>query len=129
MNIFTENIGLAATTRRWLVRLDGSFALFDESGREVSPRGRKARAIIVYLVAHQDVRVPRERLMTLLWGDRGEPQARNSLRQSLVEIRRACGSLISTDREQVWINGATLEDDSSTSATGEFAEDLNHITP
>ena len=30
----------------------------------------------------------RERLASLLWGDRGEEQARNSLRQSLAVLRK-----------------------------------------
>ena len=116
-------------TGRWRVRDAGPLAIFDQNGREVSLPGRKARAIIVYLVAHEGQRIPRERLMALLWGDRGQPQARNSLRQSLAEIRRACGNLLSAEREQVWIEGAILEKDSATSAGGQFAEDLNHLTP
>ena len=128
MNSLLASIEPAIPIRRWRVRIDGPFALLDGNGREISPLGRKSRAIIVYLVAHPDVRVPRERLTTLLWGDRGQQQARDSLRQALAEIRRACGNLVSSNREQVWINGALVERDSTPDA-GEFAEDLNHITP
>ncbi|HJR82749.1 MAG TPA: BTAD domain-containing putative transcriptional regulator, partial [Sphingomicrobium sp.] len=110
------------------MRIDGPFALLDGTGHEISPLGRKSRAIIVYLIAHSDVRVPRERLITLLWGDRGQQQARDSFRQALAEIRRACGNLVSSNREQVWINGALIVRDSTPDA-GELAEDLNHITP
>lgn len=129
MNISIQGVEFS-TARRWRARLDGSFALFDETDRDVSPRGRKARAIIVYLITHQGLRVPRERLMALLWGDRGEQQARDSLRQALAEIRRACGNLINAERDQVWIDGASLTRDTLAIAdAGEFAEDLNHITP
>ncbi len=129
MNISIQGVEFS-TACRWRARLDGSFALFDQSDHDVSPRGRKARAIIVYLIFHQDMRVPRERLMALLWGDRGEQQARDSLRQALAEIRRSCGDLISADRDQLWIDGASLTRDTpAAAAAGEFAEDLNHITP
>ena len=116
-------------TGRWRVRVAGPLAIFDQNGREVSLPGRKARAIIVYLVAREGRRTPRERLMALLWGDRGQLQARNSLRQSLAEIRRACGDLLNAERENVWIDGAVLEKVSATFVGGQFAEDLNHITP
>ena len=128
MNVLLANIEPAVPLRRWRVRTEGPFALLDGTGREISPLGRKSRAIIVYLIAHSDVRVPRERLITLLWGDRGQQQARNSFRQSLAEIRRACGSLVNSSREQVWIDEAVIVRD-STPGAGEFAEDLNHITP
>jgi DNA-binding SARP family transcriptional activator len=128
MNILTMGIELSAVVHRWRAQLEGSFALLDENNHDVSPRGRKARAIIVYLIAHQDVRIPRERLMALLWGDRGEIQARTSLRQALTEIRRASGELISSDRDHAWIDSEVLVDP-PTSSSGEFAEDLSHITP
>lgn len=128
MNMLTATAELVAI-RQWRVRTSGPFAIFDARGREVTPRGRKARAIVAYLVTFKDARVPRERLMDLLWGDRGEIQARNSLRQALAEIRRLCGNLISTEREQIWIDGAILKEDSGTIGAGQFADDLNHITP
>ena len=128
MNLLSTSIEPAIPIRRWRVRIDGPFALLDGTGHEISPLGRKSRAIIVYLIAHSDVRVPRERLITLLWGDRGQQQARDSFRQALAEIRRACGNLVSSNREQVWINGALIVRDSTPDA-GELAEDLNHITP
>jgi DNA-binding SARP family transcriptional activator len=128
MNMLMATAELVATGR-WCVRVAGPLAIFDPNGCEVSLSGRKARAIIVYLVAHESRRIPRERLMALLWGDRGQLQARNSLRQSLAEIRRACENLLSAEREQVWIDAAILEKNSATFVGGQFAEDLNHITP
>ena len=49
-------------------------------------------------------RLARDRLAGMLWPDRGEPQARASLRQCLVEIRTvtsAHGELVASDREVV----------------------------
>lgn len=109
---FEPNVAKAQTSR-WLMKVDGCFALLDGQERNVTPRGRKARAILAYLSTQPDVRVPRERVMNLLWGDRGEPQARNSLRQSLAEIRRLAGDLIEADRGHIWINSQNLTQDES----------------
>ena len=54
----------------------------------VLPR-RKARALLAYLALRPGLVCPREALMALLWGDVPAEQARHSLRQALVELRRA----------------------------------------
>ena len=79
----------------------------------VLPR-RKARALLAYLALRPGLVCPREALMALLWGDVRAEQARHSLRQALVELRRAlpngktptllaeCDSLVlSPDRVEV----------------------------
>lgn len=60
------------------------------SAREafVLPR-RKAKALLAYLALRPGLVCPREALMALLWGDVPAEQARHSLRQALVELRRA----------------------------------------
>lgn len=88
----------------WRLDCRGSFLLRDRDGRDVTPRGRKARAILAYLAVHPNEHVSRERLIELLWPDRGEAQARGSLRQSLLEIRRAAPKLIDSDHDHVWID-------------------------
>jgi DNA-binding SARP family transcriptional activator len=84
----------SVTLRCW-----GEFRLLDRlGGHDVSPRGRKARAIIAYLAA-QVTSVSRERLAGLLWSERGDEQARASLRQTLIELR-AYPDLMIVDRNQ-----------------------------
>lgn len=81
-------------------------------GETCTPRGRKARAIIAYL-AVQGVPVGRERLAGLLWSERGDEQARASLRQTLFELRPqspTCG-LLAIDRVQVGLDWGTLTTD------------------
>jgi DNA-binding SARP family transcriptional activator/tetratricopeptide (TPR) repeat protein len=51
--------------------------------------GRKEFALLVYLARHSPRAVPREELATLLWGERQDTQARQSLRQALVRLKRA----------------------------------------
>jgi DNA-binding SARP family transcriptional activator len=103
----------------------------DGEGPAVMPCGRKSRAIIAILAAHPSERVSRQRLVDLLWSDRGEAQARGSLRQSLLEIRRAAPGLISGDHQQVWIDGARLAENPSHSNAkdGDLFADLEGVSP
>lgn len=112
----------------------GSFRLLDSDGRDLTPRGHKARAIIAYLAEHAGERIPRERMIELLWGDRGDEQARASLRQSLHEIRTSVAvQFVESDRDHLWIDRARIEtvanDDCELSGKTELYGDLNHVTP
>lgn len=112
---------------RWGLKPAGSFAVTDlPSGRDVTPRGRKARAIIAYVATQPGGHVPREKLMDLLWGDRSEGQARASLRQSLLEIRQSTGDLLHADRDNVWIDAGSVSIERGDE--GELFDNLNHIT-
>lgn len=57
--------------------------------REVVLNGRKARALLGYLVLAESGEETRERLVGLLWSETEEVKARGSLRQTLYEIREA----------------------------------------
>jgi DNA-binding SARP family transcriptional activator/Tfp pilus assembly protein PilF len=72
------------------IYLLGRFAAFPEHAPDqpLSIPSRKARALLAYLAMQPEVRSPREKLATLLWGDRFDKQARQSLRQSLLSLRR-----------------------------------------
>jgi TolB-like protein/Flp pilus assembly protein TadD len=78
------------TTDLLQVRLLGGFELRGH-GRDAPPLGRKVRALLTCLALSPGKPWPREKLMALLWSDRGEEQARASLRQALAELRRALG--------------------------------------
>ncbi len=56
-------------------------------GSEISIRGRKTRAMLAYLAMAPSAKASRQRIADLLWSDRGEEQARGSLRQALAEAR------------------------------------------
>src|SRR5688572_21287977 len=71
-------------------RLWGGFqATRVADGADVTPRGRKSRALLAYLLLDKRSN-DRERLAGLLWSERGEAQARASLRQCLLELRDFC---------------------------------------
>src|SRR5262245_34225333 len=73
------------------LRLLGGFDLRSGDGRDLTPSGRKVRALLACLALSRSTPWPREKLMALLWSDRGEEQARASLRQALADLRRALG--------------------------------------
>jgi DNA-binding SARP family transcriptional activator/TolB-like protein/Tfp pilus assembly protein PilF len=52
---------------------------------------KKARALLAYLTAQAGQSVSRERLADLLWPYQGSEQARHSLRNCLLELRKALG--------------------------------------
>ena len=54
---------------------------------------KKARGFIAYLAAQNGQAVSRERLADLLWPYQGSEQARHSLRNCLLELRKALGPI------------------------------------
>ena len=85
------------------IRLDllGPVRLANAAGDDLTPKARKTRGLLTILALSRSP-VPRSRLTGLLWGDRGEEQARASLRQALYELRALAGSgYLAVDRETV----------------------------
>ena len=67
----------------------GGFSLVSPDGTELALPTRKDRLLLAYLALSGGRPQDRSRLAGLLWGDRGETQARDSLRQSLAALRQA----------------------------------------
>lgn len=123
---------------RWQAELIGCFRLIDaRSGQDHTPNSRKARAIIAYLIGREGEPVPRERLMGLLWADRQEAQARGSLRQALLDIRKATDpddcpiiaerQIVRLDRDKVQVVG--LNPHGGDDSDWRPFEDLDGISP
>lgn len=89
------------------IRLDvlGPLALSDAEGAVSSLPGRHAGALLAVLALSPNGALPRDRLAGLLWSDRGEEQARHSLRQCLLGLRKelgeADGSPLVTSHDEV----------------------------
>lgn len=81
-------MGLMAQIR---VNMLGGFAAFAPDGAPLALPTRKAEAVLALLLCRAGEAQPRERLIGLLWGDRGDKQARHSLSQTLTSIRGAIG--------------------------------------
>ena len=70
------------------VRLLGGFEARLDSGQKIALSTRKAEALLAYLALAPGKARSRDQLADLLWSDRGEAQAKSSLRQALTALRR-----------------------------------------
>ncbi|MDH3448188.1 MAG: tetratricopeptide repeat protein [Gammaproteobacteria bacterium] len=93
----------------------GRFECLLPSGERISLSMRKAEVLLAYLALAPGLRHPRERLINLLWSDRSEGQARNSLRQCLSSIRKSLGDtadlVLQVDRTTVSLQPGLIEVD------------------
>ncbi len=83
---------------------------------------RKDRQLLAYLAAQNGRPQSREKLASLLWADRAEEQARDSLRQSLAALRRAFRTVgldpVISDRTTVCLDLSLISVDMVTFAAG-----------
>lgn len=96
------------------LRLLGAFAIIGDDGIAVEIEGRKGRALLAYLASGPERRRTREQVCGLLWGDRGELQARSSLRQLLSSLRktlRGAGGAILASRDSLGLDGPLVSID------------------
>lgn len=71
------------------LRLLGRFELFSPDGSALKLTSKKAQSLLAILALADGAPVSREQLLGILWADRGQEQARSSLRQALSAIRKA----------------------------------------
>jgi TolB-like protein/DNA-binding SARP family transcriptional activator len=123
---------------RLRIKLLGGCTVLDDRTGEVALPARKAQALLAYLALSTGQWQGRDRLAGLLWSDRPEARARNSLRQALASIRHLGQSLdvdlLETDGDRVQLpDGAVetdvaafqeLSDNDPMAATGLYAGDL-----
>jgi len=69
------------------LKLLGGFEARLDSGRKIALPTRKAEALLAYLALAQGKPRTRDQLVGLLWSDRGDAQAKGSLRQALTSLR------------------------------------------
>src|SRR5262249_47300844 len=74
---------------RLTLQLLGGLSVRSGSGPGPSLGTKKAHALMAYLAVPPGRAHPRDKLASLLWGNTGDEQARQSLRQTLVALRRA----------------------------------------
>jgi DNA-binding SARP family transcriptional activator/tetratricopeptide (TPR) repeat protein len=74
---------------RLTLALLGGFRATAGVGTGLSITSKKARALLAYLALRPGQRHSRDRLTRLLWGDVDEAQGRQSLRQTLLSLRRS----------------------------------------
>jgi len=95
-----------------LLQCLGAFRLRDSIGNDLTPKSRKARAVLAVL-AFSGRACSRARLADLLWSDRGEEQAKSSVRQALFELRHldTAGALVGSGREEIALDGERITTD------------------
>lgn len=137
-----EAVGATAAVRPIAVWLYGGLDI-QIKGTKVSFPTRHGALLFAYLAAHPGVARTRAHLAGLLWGDRGEEQARGSLRQTIFRVRRvfagiepevilADGQSVSVNPAAVWTDiGAIVANEESAVdyAEGEFLAGWDGVSP
>ena len=100
---------------RLTVHLFGGFSPRLRSGRSLTLRTRKTQALVAYLAVPPGRTHSRDKLASLLWGDTGDGQARQSLRQALVALRRALPTskpaILVVERDRLALDAGAVEVD------------------
>lgn len=94
----------------------GPLRLQRVAGDEIVLRSKACAAILAYLAVNCERRHKREKLVGLIWPDRTDDQARNSLRQALFVLRQAFGnssSVIAAEGDEVWLDPQQVDIDVS----------------
>ena len=96
-------------------KLFGSFKLVSPDGKEIEITGKRARALLAILCLEPGVAVERARLCELLWRGRFQAQARASLRQTLLALKKQLAPIrpdfLEITRESVAVNEAVVLSD------------------
>jgi TolB-like protein/Tfp pilus assembly protein PilF len=94
------------------LKLLGVFELRRSDGAAVELPGQKDRALLAILALAHGAPQSRDKLAGLLWSDRGDPQARDSLKHALTRVRQSLGEALSdaliTDRQTVQLDLSRL---------------------
>ena len=96
------------------ISLLGAFGVHRPDGSAIEIEGRKGRALLALLASPPGRQRPREQVCGLLWGERGEDQARGSLRQLLASLRKSLrpqdDALVAT-RETIGLDASAVSTD------------------
>jgi len=97
------------------LKLLGQIECRQPSGDLLNLSTRKSEALLAYLALAPGIRHSRDRLVNLLWSDRGEDQARNSLRQALSSLRKSLDQispdLLDIERTTIRLNAENIDVD------------------
>lgn len=95
--------------------LFGAFKLAASGGEEIIITGKRARALVAILCLDPGVAVARDRLCELLWRGRFKAQARASLRQTLLGLKKQLTPIrpdfFQVTRDRVAVNATAVRSD------------------
>ena len=109
------------------ISLFGGFSVRCGTEQRIELSARKDCALLGYLAVSPGVPCSRDKLATLLWGDSGDRQARASLKQALLRLRRSF-SLASPMPLVASRQSVTLDPDGVTVDVGMFEQLLGDWT-
>lgn len=113
------------------LHLLGGFDLRNPKGDPVALTSKKARALLAYLATSPAPAVPRPIIAALLWGDRGDEQARGSVRQTLSLVRKAvgdpAGEIVISSPEGIALNKDKLRIDIAEFEAGATGDRRDHL--
>ncbi len=75
------------------IALLGGISVRLPDGEALTLPGKKSVLLLAYLAMRPDGQATREQAIALLWSDRAEVQARASMRQELVALRKSLSEL------------------------------------
>jgi TolB-like protein/Flp pilus assembly protein TadD len=114
------------------IRLFGRLGVTDRDGGKISVAGKKPQALLAYLALNAGQPQSRNKLAALLWGERFDEQARQSLRQGISKLRKALGDgepkVLVIDGDDVGLNTDATEIDAvefERLASGDTPTELN----
>ena len=97
------------------LRLLGTFRAQTGDGRDIVLPSKKGQALLAYLALNARQPQGRDKLTTLLWGDRPDEQARHSLRQCVLTTRKALGAdaagVLTSDSDWIALDARSVEID------------------
>jgi TolB-like protein/Flp pilus assembly protein TadD len=117
---------VSTLSARYELRLLGGFELRAPGGTPVELPTRKCELLLSYLAMPAGRAHTRDRLAGFFWSDRGEEQAKGSLRKALSALRAALGAdVLAVDRDTVALRkGALLVDAEELAGLASSAEPM-----
>jgi two-component SAPR family response regulator len=107
--------GRRADCSRLHATLFGAFKLTGPDGEEIVVTGKRARALLAILCLEPGVAIERDRVCELLWRGGFRAQARASLRQTLLGLKKQLSPIVpdffDVTRDRVAVNAATVRSD------------------
>jgi TolB-like protein/DNA-binding SARP family transcriptional activator/Flp pilus assembly protein TadD len=114
-----------------LITLLNGFHVVVPSGKTIEIAAKKTRALLAYLAVPAGKPHTRDELADLLWSDRGDQQARASLRQALGELRKSFEALehspLAFEHDKVALDPGLVEVDVAMLENLAAGEDLDEL--
>lgn len=103
------------TSPSFHLNLLGGFRLNDAGGSSITPASRKAQILIAYLAQRPGQPISRGKLSSMLWSGVGDHEARHSLRQCLLVLRKTfdLSALVEFGHDSISLRAGAIGSDTS----------------